>query len=97
MPKIIINLTVRTTYAVSGHTGKSVLRNNAGLTLIELVIVIIMVGIAIAPITSMLLQGVRSSNITSSISTASGLAQEKMEETLSLAYSAVTSSSGSFS
>ncbi|MCP4717539.1 MAG: hypothetical protein GY868_20655, partial [Deltaproteobacteria bacterium] len=43
------------------------------------------------------LQGVRSSNITSSISTASGLAQEKMEETLSLAYSAVTSSSGSFS
>ena len=68
-----------------------------GFTLIELIMVIVITGIAVLPIITMFIQGVRGTVDADVVATAYSLAREKMEETKQSAFGSVANDSGTFS
>jgi Tfp pilus assembly protein PilV len=76
---------------------KYLIKNRPGFTLIEFIMIIVITGIAIVPITSMILQGVKGSVDSDVASKTHALAQWKMEETKQLSFSSISASSGTFS
>ncbi len=76
---------------------KKCLRYERGFTLIELIMIIVITGIAIIPISNMILEGVRGTIDSNIAAIAPSLAMEKMEETKQLAFSSVSASSGTLS
>jgi type II secretory pathway pseudopilin PulG len=68
-----------------------------GFTLIELIMIIVITGIAILPIITMFIQGVRGTVDADVVATAYSLAREKMEETKQSTFGSVVNDSGTFS
>ncbi len=88
----------KTDTQVINKSTKHVFRDkSAGFTLIELIMIIVILSIAIVPITNMILQGVKGSVDTDISAKTLALAQQKMEETKQLDFSALSTSSGNFS
>lgn len=67
-----------------------------GFSLIELIMIIVVTGIAVVPVTNMILQGVRGTVNADIATIAPSLAQEKMEEIRQRTFSSVSGSSGVF-
>ena len=67
-----------------------------GFTFIELIMIIMIVGIAIIPLIQMFTTSLKGSADTEATSIALELAQDKMEETKQLGFTAIASTSGSF-
>jgi len=75
---------------------KNLLSPVGGMTLIEIVLVIVLVSIAIVPLCTMYAQGVRGAIEMDYGTVANCLAAEKIEEIKTLAFASVGNSSGSF-
>jgi len=67
-----------------------------GFTFIELIMVILIVGIAVVPLIQMFTTSLKGSADTEATSIALELAQDKMEETKQLGFAATSSTSGTF-
>jgi len=67
-----------------------------GFTFIELIMVILIVGIAVVPLIQMFTTSLKGSADTEATSVALELAQDKMEETKQLGFAATSSTSGTF-
>ena len=71
-------------------------KREKGFTFIELIMVILIVGIAIIPLIQMFTTSLKGSADTEATSIALELAQDKMEETKQLGFAAIASTSGTF-
>jgi Tfp pilus assembly protein PilV len=69
---------------------------NKGFTFIELIMIIVIVGIAVVPLIQMFTTSLKGSADAESNSIALELAQDKMEETKQLSFAAIASTSGTF-
>jgi len=68
-----------------------------GFTFIELIMIIVIVGIAVVPLIQMFTTSLKGSADTEATSIALELAQDKMEETKQLGFGGISSTSGTFS
>ena len=77
-------------------TGFDMRKRDKGFTFIELIMVIVIVGIAIIPLIQMFTTSLKGSADAEATSIALELAQDKMDETKQLSFAATASTSGSF-
>jgi Tfp pilus assembly protein PilE len=71
-------------------------KRERGFTFIELIMIIVIVGIAVVPLIQMFTTSLKGSADTEATSIAIELAQDKMEETKQLGFAATSSTSGTF-
>ena len=78
-------------------TGFDMRKQGKDFTFIELIMIIVIVGIAVVPLIQMFTTSLKGSADAEATSIALELAQDKMEETKQLSFGSISSSSGTFS